>query len=93
MRLKSIPFPHICMNIIWFLLIGLIAGWIADMIVKDVSFGLIGKMVVGMVGALLGGFLFGMLGVDTYGLLGEIVMAVIGAVLFLVILKAVRKKA
>jgi len=86
-------FPSFRMNIVWFLLIGLIAGWIADRIVKDVSFGLVGDMIVGMVGALLGGLLFGMLGITAGGLLGQIVMAVIGAIVFLFILKAIRKKA
>lgn len=81
------------MEIIWFLLIGLIAGWLADMFVKNVGFGIIGDMIVGMVGALIGGFLFGALGIEVGGLLGQIVMAFVGAVLLLLLIRAVRKKA
>ena len=81
------------MEIIWFLIIGLIAGWLADMFVKNVGFGFIGDMIVGMVGALIGGFLFSALGIEAGGLLGQIIMAFVGAVLLLLLIRAVRKKA
>lgn len=75
------------MSILWFLLIGLIAGWLAGQIVKGSGFGLVGDIVVGIVGALIGGWLAGQFGIATYGLLGEIIMAVIGAVILLFILR------
>ncbi len=81
------------MEILWFLLIGLIAGFLADILVKGVGFGLIGDMIVGMVGALIGGFIFRAFGFTTYGLLGDIVMATIGAVILLILIKAFRKTA
>lgn len=80
------------MNLLWFLIIGLIAGWLADMMVKNVSYGLIGDLIVGVVGALIGGFIFDTLGIETYGLLGNIVMATIGAVVLLLIIRAVHHK-
>ena len=79
------------MNILWFLLIGLVAGWLAGLIMKGSGFGLIGDLVVGVIGALLGGFLFSLLGIGAYGLLGSLVMATIGAVVLLVIIRAVRR--
>ncbi|MDB5758842.1 MAG: hypothetical protein JWM30_2131, partial [Burkholderia sp.] len=45
------------MDLIWFLLVGLIAGWLASAIVGG-GFGLIGDIVIGVVGAFLGGYLF-----------------------------------
>ena len=78
------------MNLIWFLLIGLIAGWLAGQIVRGGGFGIIGDIVVGIVGSLIGGYLFSALGVNTYGLLGNIVMAVIGAVILLFIIRLIR---
>lgn len=75
------------MGIIWFLLVGLIAGWLAGQIVKGSGYGIVGDIVVGIVGALIGGWLAGQFGIATYGLLGEIVMAVIGAVILLFILR------
>ena len=48
-------------GLIYFLLIGLAAGWLAGKIMKGYSFGLAGNLVVGVIGAVLGGFLFGLL--------------------------------
>ena len=42
------------MGFVWFLLIGLIAGWLAGQIMKGKGFGLIGNLVVGVIGAMLG---------------------------------------
>lgn len=81
------------MDLLGFLLIGLIAGWIADMLVKNSSFGLVGDLVVGVIGAFIGGFLFNLLGIDAYGLVGNIIMAVIGAVVLLLILNAFNRRA
>ncbi len=46
------------MGLVWFLLIGLAAGWLAGRIMKGKGFGLIGDLIVGVVGAILGGWLF-----------------------------------
>jgi len=71
------------MSIIWFLVIGLIAGWLAGMITKGRGFGIFINLVVGVLGALLGGFLFGVLGLSAHGFIGSLVMAVVGAVVLL----------
>lgn len=81
------------MDLLGFLLIGLIAGWIADMLVKSSSFGLIGDLVIGVIGAYIGGFLFRLIGIDAYGLIGNIIMAVVGAVVLLLLLNAFNKRA
>ncbi len=44
---------------LWFLLIGIIAGWLAGNIMKGGGFGLIGDLVVGVVGSFIGSYLFG----------------------------------
>ena len=41
------------MNVLWFLLVGVIAGWLAGVLVKGGGFGLIGDLVVGIIGALM----------------------------------------
>lgn len=71
------------MGIIWFLLIGLCAGWLAGKIMRGGGFGLFGNLAVGVVGALLGGFLFSLLGITAYGLLGSLVTATAGAVVLI----------
>ncbi len=71
------------MNIIWFLLIGLCAGWLAGVLTKGRGFGIAGNLIIGVIGAILGGFLFGLLGLKSYSLLGSLVMATVGAVVLL----------
>ncbi len=79
------------MDIIWFLLVGLIAGWLAGVIVRGGGFGVIGDIVVGIIGALVGGFIFRALGITAYGTLGAIIMSVIGAVVLLFLLRLVKR--
>jgi len=80
------------MDLLGFLIIGLIAGWIADILVKSSSFGLVGDLIVGVIGAFIGGFIFSALGIDAYGLLGNIIMAIIGAVVLLLLLNMFARK-
>jgi uncharacterized membrane protein YeaQ/YmgE (transglycosylase-associated protein family) len=81
------------MNIVWFLLIGIAAGFLAGKITKGSGFGLVGDLIVGIIGALLGGFAFGLLGLTAYGLLGQLVVSTVGAILLLVLLRFIRPKA
>lgn len=79
------------MDFIWFILIGLAAGWLAGQLVKGGGFGLVGDIVVGVIGALLGGFLFNTFGVSTGGgLLGSLIVATIGAVVLLFGLRLIK---
>lgn len=86
-------FPPSVMDILWFLIIGGIAGWIAGEMVRGHGFGILGNVVVGIVGAVVGGLLFDFMGVGSYGLLGSLTMAVIGAVILLFIINAVTRRA
>jgi uncharacterized membrane protein YeaQ/YmgE (transglycosylase-associated protein family) len=72
---------------LWFLIIGLVAGWLAGVISKGSGFGLWGDLVTGVVGAFVGGFLFNLIGISTYGVIGSIVVSTIGAVIFLWVLR------
>ena len=80
------------MNLILFLLIGAIAGWIAGKLLRGGGFGLIGNLVVGIVGAVIGGHLFSYLGVSAGGgLIGSLVTAGIGALVLLFIVGLIKK--
>lgn len=81
------------MNFVWFLLIGLAAGWLAGRIMKGGGFGIVGDLVVGIVGALIGGFLFSALGIAAYGLVGALVMATVGAIVLIALLRVFGKAA
>jgi uncharacterized membrane protein YeaQ/YmgE (transglycosylase-associated protein family) len=80
------------MDILWFLLIGLCAGWLAGKVVKGSDFGLLGDLIVGVIGALIGGFLFGRLGISQNGLLGALLAATVGAIILLLILRFIRNR-
>jgi len=77
-------------DLLYFLLIGLAAGWLAGKLMKGHSFGLLGNLVVGVIGALLGGFLFGLLGMVAIGLLGSLLSATVGAIVLLFLLQKVK---
>jgi len=80
------------MNIVWFILVGLIAGWLAGQLMKGGGFGVIGDIVVGIIGALIGGLLFSSLGISAGGgLLGAIIVATIGAVVLIFLLRLIRR--
>ncbi len=78
-------------NIIIFLAIGAVAGWLAGNIMKGRGFGAAGNIVVGIVGAMIGGFMFGLVGISAGGLLGSIVTATVGAIVLLFLIGAIRK--
>jgi uncharacterized membrane protein YeaQ/YmgE (transglycosylase-associated protein family) len=80
------------MEFLWFILIGLIAGWLAGVLVRGGGFGVIGDIVVGIIGALIGGSLFRMLGFySSGGLLGSIIVATVGAVVLIYIIRLIKR--
>ena len=80
------------MFFLWYLLIGLVAGWLANLIVKGRGSGLIGNLVVGIVGGVLGGWIFSLFGLFAVGTIGSIVTSVVGAIVLLWIVAAVGNK-
>lgn len=80
------------MHIVYFLLIGLAAGWLAGQLMKGGNLGLVGDLIIGVIGAILGGFAFGLLGITTTSMLGSLVCATAGACLLIAILRAIDRK-
>jgi uncharacterized membrane protein YeaQ/YmgE (transglycosylase-associated protein family) len=79
------------MNLIIFLVIGALAGWLAGVIMKGGGFGVIGNIIVGILGALLGGWVLPKLGITIGGEFGGFITAVIGAVILLFIVRLIKK--
>jgi uncharacterized membrane protein YeaQ/YmgE (transglycosylase-associated protein family) len=75
--------------LVW-IIVGLVAGFLASRFVKGGGYGLIGDLVVGLLGAVIGGFLVGFFVHTTVGLFGSIVVAFIGAVILLFIVRQVK---
>ncbi len=79
-------------NILVFLLIGVLAGWLAGLIMRGYGFGIIGNMVLGIVGAVIGGLIFQFVDVQVGdGFLVSLATATLGAVVLLGISKVVKK--
>ncbi|NMC53327.1 MAG: GlsB/YeaQ/YmgE family stress response membrane protein [Chloroflexi bacterium] len=78
-------------SLLLFLLIGLVAGWLAGRIMKGGGFGLVGNIIVGAIGAVLGGWLFGLLGISAGGLIGSLVTALVGAIVLLYLVRLIKK--
>lgn len=79
------------MDIVWFLLIGAVAGWLAGQLMKGRGFGILGNILVGVIGAVIGGFLFKQFGISAGGLIGSLITAFVGAVLLLFIVGLIKK--
>jgi uncharacterized membrane protein YeaQ/YmgE (transglycosylase-associated protein family) len=79
-------------GLIWWIIVGLVAGWAAGKIMKGSGYGVLMDIVLGIVGAVVGGLLLGIVGVHGEGLIGSIVVAIFGAV-FLIWLSRRLKKA
>jgi uncharacterized membrane protein YeaQ/YmgE (transglycosylase-associated protein family) len=79
-------------GIIFWLIIGGIAGWLAGTVVKGTGLGLIGDIVVGIIGAFIGGELSSLLGISIgSGLIASLVTATVGAVLLLFIVRLIKR--
>ncbi|MGK2933665.1 MAG: GlsB/YeaQ/YmgE family stress response membrane protein [Gemmatimonadaceae bacterium] len=81
------------MDLLTWLIVGLIAGVLASLVMGGTGYGLIGDIIIGIVGAFVGGWLFSTLGVTTPfgGLVGVIFVAFIGAVVLLFLLRLIRR--
>lgn len=79
------------MNLLWFLIIGLVAGWLAGQLTSGGGFGLLGDLIVGVIGALLGGWLFGQLGIAVGGTIGALITATVGAVILVLLLRLIKR--
>lgn len=80
------------MDLIWILIIGLIAGWLGSLLMRGRGLGVVGDIIVGLIGALIGGYLLGFLGIGTTGTVSRLISAVIGAVILLAIISFIRRE-
>lgn len=78
--------------ILFWLIVGLIAGFLASVVMRGGGYGVVGDIVVGIVGALIGGFLASLFGIHAGGgLVVSIIIAFIGACILIAILRAVSR--
>ena len=70
---------------LWSLFIGLMAGWLANLVVRGNDAGLVLNLIVGIIGGVLGGWLVGMMGWIPINSFGSLITSFIGAVVLLLI--------
>lgn len=79
------------MDLIWTLIIGGLAGFIAGKIMRGEGFGIIVDILVGIVGGWLGGWVFGLLGVYVGSLIGRLLVAIVGAVILIWLVRLIKR--
>ena len=90
MTLASLVLADVSLTaVLWWLVVGLIAGFLASLVMRGGGYGIVGDIIIGLVGALIGGFLASLLGIGAGGFVGTIIIAFIGAVILIAILRAV----
>ena len=78
-------------GLIWWIVVGLIAGWLAGKVMKGGGYGILMDIVLGIAGAILGGWVFGMLGLHAYSTIGSILVALVGAIILVWIVRKIKK--
>jgi uncharacterized membrane protein YeaQ/YmgE (transglycosylase-associated protein family) len=79
------------MNILVSVLGGIVAGWLAGLLMRGSGFGLIGDLVVGLLGGLLGSWLAGLLGIPVTNWAAQLAVAVVGAIVLVVLLRLISR--
>mgnify|MGYP006274825713 CR=1 FL=1 len=80
-------------SLVYFVLIGLAAGWLAGILMKSPAGGALRNLIVGVIGSLLGGFLSQLVGIHASGILGSLLVATAGAAAFIALLRVLNKPA
>ena len=91
MALASVVLADLSLStVVWWLLVGLIAGFLASVVMRGGGYGILGDIIVGIVGAFLGGLIASALGFGgSTGFIGSIIVALIGAIILIAILRAI----
>jgi len=75
-------------GLVWWLIVGLIAGLLASLVMRGGGYGIVGDIVVGLIGAFIGGFLMSLIGLGTGGFVWTVIVAFIGACILIALLRA-----
>jgi uncharacterized membrane protein YeaQ/YmgE (transglycosylase-associated protein family) len=78
-------------GIIWWIIVGLIAGWAAGKIMKGGGYGVIADIILGILGAIIGGWIISFLGIGGGGLIWSILVAILGAIILIWITRILRR--
>jgi uncharacterized membrane protein YeaQ/YmgE (transglycosylase-associated protein family) len=77
--------------LIWWIVVGLIAGWAAGKIMKGGGYGTVMDIILGIVGGVVGGWLLGIFNIHMGGLVGSIIVAIFGAVVLIWLSRMIKR--
>jgi uncharacterized membrane protein YeaQ/YmgE (transglycosylase-associated protein family) len=78
------------MGLLWFVIVGAVAGWLAGQFMRGHGFGLIGDIIVGVIGAFIGRYIAQAAGLGIgHGLIGTLIVAFVGAIILLFIVRLI----
>ncbi len=78
--------------IVWWIIVGLIAGWLAGLVMKGGGFGILVDIILGILGGIVGGWIFGLLGIwPGGGLIGSIIVAFVGAIILVGLSRLIKR--
>ncbi len=78
------------MSLLYSIILGGIAGWLAGQIMKGSGYGVVGNVVIGMIGGVIGGFLLRILSFALFGLFGQLIAAVLGSIVLIYVVKQIQ---
>jgi len=78
-------------TLLWTLIIGGLAGYIAGRLMRGEGFGILVDIIVGIIGGWIGGYVFGLLGIYAGGILGSLIVAIIGAVILIWLIRLIKR--
>jgi uncharacterized membrane protein YeaQ/YmgE (transglycosylase-associated protein family) len=78
-------------NVLIWIISGIVAGWIAGLLVRGRGFGLIGDLIIGLLGGLIGGWLAGLLGIQASGWIAQILVAALGGIVLVAVIRLIRR--
>jgi len=80
------------MGFLTWIIVGLVAGWLAGQVMKGGGYGVVVDIILGLVGGVVGGWIFGLLGIGSSGgMIGSIIVAFVGAVILVGITRLIKK--
>ena len=79
------------MHFLVWIVSGIVAGWLAGMLIRGRGFGLVGDLVIGLLGGLVGPWLAGLVGITATSWLGEIAVAALGGVVLVAVVRTLRR--
>lgn len=80
------------MGLLYWLVVGLIGGWLAGVVMKGGGYGIVADIILGILGGILGGWIFSMLGIGAGGgLVGGVIVAFVGAVILVAITRVLKR--